>query len=44
MPAERLEWAERLVLRLSGAAEVLGPARLKDRVRDLARRTREPYR
>lgn len=43
MPAGRLEWAERLVLRLSGAAEVLGPARLKDRVRDLARRTLEPY-
>ena len=43
MPAGRLEWAERLVLRLSGAAEVLGPASLKDRVRDLARRTREPY-
>jgi proteasome accessory factor C len=43
MPAGRLEWAERLVLRLSGAAEVLGPEGLKDRVQELARRTREPY-
>lgn len=43
MPAGRLEWAERLVLRLSGAAEVVGPPELKDRVRELARRTRELY-
>lgn len=44
MPATRLEWAERLVLRLSGAARVLAPPELKDRVRELARRTAEPYR
>lgn len=44
MPAARLEWTERLVLRLSGAAEVLAPSELKDRVRELARRTAEPYR
>jgi len=44
MPAARLEWAERLVLRLSGAAQVLEPPELKDRVRELARRTAEPYR
>ena len=43
MPAGRLEWAERLVLRLSGAAEVLGPPQLKDRVLELAGRTRELY-
>jgi proteasome accessory factor C len=43
MPARRLEWAERLVLRLSGVAEVLAPPELKDRARELARRTREPY-
>ncbi len=44
LPAGRLEWAERLVLRLSGTAEVLGPTELKDRVRALAGRTRELYR
>ncbi len=43
LPAGRLEWAERLVLRLSGAAEVLGPPELKGRVAELARRTRELY-
>lgn len=43
LPAGRLEWAERLVLRLSGAAEVLGPPELKIRVAELARRTRELY-
>ncbi|MGZ8571176.1 MAG: helix-turn-helix transcriptional regulator [Actinomycetota bacterium] len=43
MPAGRLEWAERLVLRLSGAAEILGPPELKGRVSELARRTRELY-
>jgi len=43
MPAGRLEWAERLVLRLSGAARVVGPPELKDRVRVLAGRTRERY-
>lgn len=44
MPAAHLEWAERLVLRLSGGAQVLAPPELKDRVRELARRTAEPYR
>ena len=43
MPAGRLEWAERLVLRLSGAARVVGPPELKERVRSLAGRTRERY-
>jgi len=43
MPAGRLEWAERLILRLAGAAKVLGPPELKGRVTELARRTRELY-
>lgn len=43
LPAGRLEWAERLVLRLSGSARVLAPAELEDRVRLLASRTRERY-
>jgi len=43
LPASRLEWVARLLLRLSGDAEVLEPAELKDRVRELARRTRERY-
>lgn len=44
LPATHLEWVERLVLRLAGAVRILEPPGLKDRVRDLARRTREPYR
>jgi proteasome accessory factor C len=43
LPAGRLEWVARLVLRLGGEAEVLGPPELKDRVRELAGRTRELY-
>jgi proteasome accessory factor C len=43
LPASRLEWVTRLVLRLSGEAEVLGPPELKDRVRDLASRTAKRY-
>ena len=43
MPAGRLEWAERLVLRLSGGARVLAPPELHERVRSLASRTRERY-
>lgn len=43
LPASRLEWVARLLLRLSGEAEAVEPAELKDRVRDLARRTRERY-
>ncbi|GIU99767.1 MAG: protein pafC [Actinomycetota bacterium] len=44
LPTTHLEWVERLVLRLAGAVRVLEPEELKDRVRELARRTREPYR
>jgi proteasome accessory factor C len=44
LPTVRLAWVERLLLRLSGQAEVLEPEVLKDRVRQLAGRTREPYR
>lgn len=43
LPAGRLEWLERLLLRLGPDAEVVRPAELKDRVRDLARRTRKRY-
>jgi proteasome accessory factor C len=43
LPASRLEWLARLLLRLSGAAQVLEPPELKDRVLDLARRTRKRY-
>lgn len=39
LPAGRLEWVARLVLRLGGEAEVLEPPELKDRVGDLAHRT-----
>jgi proteasome accessory factor C len=44
LPAGRLEWVERLLLRLGADAEILRPEELKDRVRDLARRTRKRYR
>jgi proteasome accessory factor C len=43
MPAGRLEWLERLLLRLGPDAEVLEPDELKDRVRGLAERTRKRY-
>jgi proteasome accessory factor C len=43
LPASRLEWVARLVLRLGGEAEVLSPPQLKVRVRELAGRTRELY-
>ena len=43
LPASRLEWVARLVLRLGGEAEVLSPPRLKVRVRELAGRTKELY-
>jgi len=43
LPASRLEWVARLVLRLGGEAEVLSPPELKDRVRELASRTKELY-
>lgn len=44
LPAGRLEWVERLLLRLGGEAEALDPPELKDRVRELARRSLERYR
>jgi proteasome accessory factor C len=43
LPAGRLEWLERLLLRLGADAEVLEPRELKDRVRELAGRTRKRY-
>ena len=43
LPASRLEWVARLVLRLGGEAEVLSPHELKGRVRELAGRTKELY-
>jgi proteasome accessory factor C len=43
LPAGRLEWVARLVLRLGGEAEVLSPPQLKVRVRELAGRTKELY-
>jgi proteasome accessory factor C len=43
LPAGRLEWAERLLLRLGTEVEILEPQGLKDRVRDLARRTQKHY-
>jgi len=43
LPASRLEWVARLVLRLSGQAEVLEPPELADLVVRLVKRTREGY-
>jgi proteasome accessory factor C len=43
LPAGRLEWLERLLLRLGEQAQVLEPPDLKDRVRELAGRTRKRY-
>lgn len=43
LPAGRLEWLERLLLRVWPDAEVVEPADLNDRVRELASRTRERY-
>ena len=43
LPAGRLEWVERLLLRLWPDAEVVAPAELNDRVRELASRTRRRY-
>jgi proteasome accessory factor C len=43
LPAGRLEWLERLVLRLWDEVEILDPPVLKDRVRELAHRTRKRY-
>jgi proteasome accessory factor C len=43
LPARRLEWLERLLLRLGVDARVVEPEALKDRVAELARRTRKRY-
>ena len=43
LPAGRFEWLERLLLRLWPDAEVVDPPGLHQRVRELARRTRERY-
>lgn len=43
LPARRLEWLERLLLRLGADATVVEPKELKDRVAELARRTRKRY-
>ena len=43
LPAGRLEWLDRLLLRLWPEAEVVEPPELRDRVRELAARTRERY-
>jgi proteasome accessory factor C len=43
LPATRLEWIARLVLRLGEDAEVVEPEVLKDRLREIAHRTRKRY-
>lgn len=43
LPAGRLEWLDRLLLRLWPAAEVMEPLELRERVRELAARTKERY-
>ena len=43
LPAGRLEWLERLLLRLWPDVEVVDPPGLHRRVRELAGRTRERY-
>lgn len=43
LPAGRLEWLERLLLRLGPDAQIVAPGELKDRVRALALRTRKRY-
>jgi proteasome accessory factor C len=44
LPAGRIEWVERLLLRLGPDAVALEPSDLTERVRDLARRTLDRYR
>lgn len=44
LPAGRLEWLERLLLRLGPQAEVVEPGELRDRVAELADRTLSRYR
>jgi proteasome accessory factor C len=43
LPVKRLDWVAGLLLRLGADAEVLDPPDLRDRVRDLARRTLDRY-
>jgi proteasome accessory factor C len=43
LPAGRLGWLERLLLRLGPQVQVVEPGELKDRVRELAGRTRKRY-
>jgi proteasome accessory factor C len=43
LPAGRLEWVERLLLRLGDEARIVEPEGLKDRVRELALGTRKRY-
>ncbi len=43
LPAGRLEWVRRLLLRLGPEAAPLEPRELKDQVRELAGRTLKPY-
>jgi proteasome accessory factor C len=43
LPVGRLEWLERLLLRLGDEVRVLDPPELKDRVRELAGRTLKRY-
>jgi len=44
VPAARLEWLERLALRLGRDLEIVDPPELRDRVRDLAGATLARYR
>ena len=43
LPAARLEWLERLALRLGSEVQVVEPTDLEARVRELAARTLERY-
>ncbi|MGZ4153761.1 MAG: helix-turn-helix transcriptional regulator, partial [Actinomycetota bacterium] len=43
LPAARFEWIARVILRLGEDVQVIEPEVLKDRVRDLAHRTRKRY-
>jgi predicted DNA-binding transcriptional regulator YafY len=43
LPVKRLDWVAGLLLRLGTDAEVLEPPDLRERVRDLARRTLDRY-
>jgi proteasome accessory factor C len=43
LPARRLEWIAKLLLRVMPDAEILAPDELRDELRSLAERTRERY-